>query len=58
MIEKDTNRILGAHLLGPHAEGVINIFSLAIRLGLTAKDLKDPILYSYATNSSYIIYML
>jgi glutathione reductase (NADPH) len=58
LIEKDTNRILGAHLLGPHAEEVINIFSLAIRLGLTAKDLKDPILYSYPTNSSDIVYML
>ena len=45
LIEKDTDRILGAHILGPHAEEVINIFSLAIRLGLSAKDLKDPILY-------------
>ena len=39
LIEEDTNRILGAHILGPHAEEVINIFLLAIRLGLTAKDL-------------------
>lgn len=58
LIEEDTNRILGAHILGPHAEEVINIFSLAIRLGLTAKDLNDPILYTYPTNSSDIIYML
>lgn len=58
LIEEDTNRILGAHILGPHAEEVINIFSLAIRLGLTAKDLNDPILYAYPTNSSDIIYML
>ena len=58
LIEKDTDRILGAHILGPHAEEVINIFSLAIRLGLTAKDLKDPILYSYPTNSSDVVYML
>ena len=41
LIEEDTNRILGAHILGPHAEEVINIFSLAIRLGLTSKDLND-----------------
>jgi glutathione reductase (NADPH) len=58
LIEKDTDRILGAHILGPHAEEVINIFTLAIRLGLTAKDLKDPILYSYPTNSSDVVYML
>ena len=58
LIEKDTDRILGAHILGPHAEEVINIFSLAIRLGLSAKDLKDPILYSYPTNSSDVVYML
>jgi glutathione reductase (NADPH) len=58
LIEKDTDRILGAHILGPHAEEVINIFSLAIRLGLSAKDLKDPILYAYPTNSSDVVYML
>ena len=58
LIEEDTNRILGAHILGPHAEEVINIFSLAIRLGLTSKDLNDPILYTYPTNSSDILYML
>jgi glutathione reductase (NADPH) len=58
LIEKDTDRILGAHMLGPHAEEVINIFSLAIRLGLSAKDLNDPILYSYPTNSSDVVYML
>jgi glutathione reductase (NADPH) len=58
LIEKDTDRILGAHILGPHAEEVINIFSLAIRLGLSAKDLNDPILYTYPTNTSDIVYML
>lgn len=58
IIEQGSDRILGAHLLGPHAEEVINIFSIAIRLGLGAKDLNDPILYSYPTHSSDIIYML
>jgi glutathione reductase (NADPH) len=58
LIEEDTNRILGAHIVGPNAEEVINIFSLAIRLGLTSKDLNDPILYTYPTNSSDILYML
>ncbi|HJU35528.1 MAG TPA: NAD(P)/FAD-dependent oxidoreductase [Nitrososphaera sp.] len=58
IIEEDTNRILGAHILGPHAEEIINIFSMAIRLGLDAKDLRDPLLYTYPTSSSDIIYML
>jgi glutathione reductase (NADPH) len=58
LIEEDTNRILGAHILGSHAEEIINIFSMAIRLGLTVKDLNDPLLYTYPTNSSDILYML
>jgi glutathione reductase (NADPH) len=58
LVEEDTNRILGAHILGPHAEEIINIFSIAIRLGITTKDLNDPILYTYPTNSSDIQYML
>jgi glutathione reductase (NADPH) len=58
LVEEGTNRILGAHLLGPHSEEVINIFSVAIRLGLTSKDLNDHILYAYPTNSSDVVYML
>jgi glutathione reductase (NADPH) len=49
--------ILGAHLLGTHAEEIINIFVLAIRLGLDTTDIKDAIL-SYPTKSSDITYML
>lgn len=58
LVEEDSDRILGAHVLGPHAEEVINIFSMAIRLGLTTKVLNDPVLYAYPTNSSDIAYML
>jgi glutathione reductase (NADPH) len=58
LIDEETNKILGAHILGPHAEEVINIFSVAIRLGLTKKDINDPILYTYPTNSSDVLYML
>jgi glutathione reductase (NADPH) len=58
LVDEDTNKILGAHILGPHADEIINIFSIAIRLGLTTKDLNDPILYTYPTNSSDILYML
>jgi glutathione reductase (NADPH) len=31
---------------------------MAIRLGLTSKELNDPLIYSYPTNSSDVVYML
>ncbi|CAN5508999.1 hypothetical protein BH18THE2_BH18THE2_27290 [soil metagenome] len=57
LVEESTNRILGAHLLGQNSEEVINIFALAIRLGIGSKDLKS-MMFSYPTNSSDIRYML
>ena len=57
LIEEGTDRILGAHLVGPHAEEVINLFGVAIRNGLTAKDLKSTI-FAYPTGASDIGYML
>ena len=57
LIDEDNNRILGAQLLGQHAEEVINIFAIAIRLGLRAGEIKQSI-FSYPTNSSNISYML
>jgi glutathione reductase (NADPH) len=46
LLEEGSGRILGAHLLGNHAEEVINIFALAIRLDLTLEDLlKIPWVY-------------
>src|SRR5262245_46705249 len=57
LVEEDTDRILGAHLVGPHAEEVINLFGLAIRHGLTTKDLKTT-MFAYPTGASDIGYML
>ncbi len=57
LVEEGTGRILGAHLLGPHAEEVINLFALAIRKGLSAADLKDS-LFAYPTSGSDVSYML
>jgi glutathione reductase (NADPH) len=57
LIEEGTDRLLGAHLVGPHADEVINVFALAIRLGGTAKDLQDGI-FAYPTGASDIGYML
>lgn len=41
IIERATDRILGAHLLGPGYAELINIFGLAIKLGLTSRQLKS-----------------
>lgn len=57
LIEKNSQRILGAHLLGAGSEEVINIFAVAIRSGITAPELKQMI-PSYPTRTSDIRYML
>jgi len=57
LVEEETDRILGAHLVGPHVDEVINIFALAIRKGLTAQDLKTA-LFAYPTGASDISSML
>ncbi|HEX9219248.1 MAG TPA: NAD(P)/FAD-dependent oxidoreductase [Gemmatimonadaceae bacterium] len=56
-VEEDTDRLLGAHLLGLHAEEVINLFGMAIRAELRASDLKTMV-YAYPTGASDISYML
>jgi glutathione reductase (NADPH) len=59
LLEKETGRILGAHVLGDNAGEIINIFSLAIRHNLTAKDLTyDAMLYAYPTSTYEITYMV
>jgi glutathione reductase (NADPH) len=57
LVEEDTGRILGAHLVGPHADEVINVFALAIRQELSAETLKATI-FAYPTAASDIAYML
>lgn len=55
--EQDSGRLIGAHLLGPNADEVINLLALAIRHGIRARDLAHSI-YSYPTSSSDLPYML
>jgi glutathione reductase (NADPH) len=57
LVEEGSERVLGAHLVGPHADEVINLFALAIRHDLTADDLKQTI-FAYPTGASDIGYML
>ncbi len=57
LIEEDTDVILGAHLVGPSADEVINLFALAMRNGLTAQALRDT-MFAYPTAASDVGYML
>jgi glutathione reductase (NADPH) len=57
LVEEGSGRILGAHLVGPHADEVINVFALAMRHGLAADALRDT-LFAYPTGASDIGYML
>jgi len=56
LVETDTGKILGAHLLGHEAEELINVFAVAIAAGYGAQDL-ERILFSYPTRGSDIQYM-
>ncbi len=57
LVDEETGRVLGAHVLGPHAEEVVNVFALTIRYNLTASDLTHMI-YAYPTSASDVAYML
>lgn len=57
MVDEATDEIVGAHLVGPNVEEVINIFALAIRHRLTASALKSTV-FAYPTGASDIGYML
>jgi glutathione reductase (NADPH) len=57
LIEDGSDRVLGANLVGPRADEVINLFALAIRHDLTADDLKQTI-FAYPTAASDIGSML
>lgn len=57
LIEEETERILGAHLLGSQADELINLFALAIRTGSRVGDLQDT-MFAYPTHMSAEPYML
>jgi glutathione reductase (NADPH) len=57
LIDEQSNRILGAHLLGPAAEETINLFALAMRAGMTVKELKQAF-FAYPTHASDVQYMV
>lgn len=50
-------RVVGAHLLGPGAGDLVNVFALAIRHGVPASALRETI-WAYPTHASDVPYML
>ncbi len=57
LIEKSSQRILGAHALGPHADEVINVFAVAMRAGLRTSEIKKMML-AYPTSGFDVVYMV
>jgi glutathione reductase (NADPH) len=57
LVEEDSGRILGAHLLGAHAGEVINLFAIAIRNNITSADIKKTI-FVHPAESSDISHMV
>jgi glutathione reductase (NADPH) len=57
LIDKKTDRIFGAHLLGHAAEELIHIFALAIKHRITATEIRDFV-YGFPTFSADVKSML
>lgn len=57
LIEEKTNRILGAHVIGPDAEEAINLFAFAIQLDISSDQLRH-LVPAYPSEGANIAYML
>lgn len=57
IIDKNTDKILGAHLIGHNAEEVINLFAASIKFDITRTELKNTP-WAYPTMTSDTDYML
>ena len=53
IIEKETEKILGAHLIGHHAEETINLFAMAMETGMKTSELKK-LIYSFPASAADI----
>ena len=57
LIEKGTNFIIGAHVVGNAADELINLFAMAIEFKIPADKLKATV-FAYPTAASDLKYML
>jgi glutathione reductase (NADPH) len=53
LVDEEGGRVPGAHLAGPHADEVINLFALAIRHDLAVDDLNST-MFAYPAGASEI----
>lgn len=56
LVEEPSGKILGAHLFGPHAAELVNVFAVAIRAGLTSELLRATT-FAYPTAASDVLYI-
>jgi glutathione reductase (NADPH) len=56
IVDRATDRVVGAHFVGHDGQELINVFGLAIKFGITARQLKDHV-YAYPTFSADIKHM-
>ena len=57
LVDSRTGAILGVHLIGNHAEDLVNMFALAIEAGLTTAQFKAPI-YAFPSPSDDARFMV
>lgn len=57
LVDEENDRILGAHVFGPHADDVINLFALAMRVGARASEIRN-VPYAYPSVSGDVAYMV
>ena len=57
IVDKKSDLILGAHIMGSQADDLINHFATAIRFNLPAKEIKH-MLYAYPSATSDVAYLL
>ncbi|WP_338692290.1 NAD(P)/FAD-dependent oxidoreductase [Bradyrhizobium sp. 26S5] len=57
IVDRDSDRILGAHFVGHAGHELVNIFGLAMKFGIRASELREHV-YAYPTFASDIKHML
>ena len=57
IVERSTDRILGAHFVGHSGQELINIFGLSMRFGITARQIRENV-YAYPTFAADLKHML
>ncbi len=57
ILDADSGKVMGAHLLGSTADELVNQFAAAIRFGLTGEDISS-ILFAYPSAASDLTYLV